>query len=135
MYLLRYIEESVSVTANTASVLVQQIRNVDLNRLILCAHLITVPPSDSIHREVVTKAPDQSKYKGCVYMLNASDRYRQGNCAYARRVRIFIHNIDNDYSPTIEPVAMCKYVMKGEPAWADCVFDSLIQGRNENHHA
>lgn len=128
MYLLRRIIENTNITQQSATVHVTQVIHPDLNHLIECAKRISTPAlRGSIHNEVITKAPDQEKYEGCVFMINSSDRYRDGGSgSYARRMRISIYNIDKTYSPKIERAIMSRYVMIGD--WQDAanIFNSII---------
>ena len=128
MYLLQRIVENTNITKQQATVHLAQFIHPDLNRLIKCAKLIATPSlNGALHNEVTTKRPNQQKFKGCVFMINSSDRYDDGgSCRHARRMCVSIYNIDKDYSPTIQPNAMSKYIISGEPAYADHIYNSMI---------
>jgi hypothetical protein len=127
MYLLRRIIENTSVAKQSATIHVTQVIHPDLNHLIECATRIgTCTIQGGIHRDVITKTPNQSTYQGCVFMINSSDRYHDGDSgSYARRMRIAIYNIDKGYSPGIERAEMCKYIICGDPWDVARVFNTI----------
>lgn len=116
MYLFRRVMQEVNETKHTAFINVYQTLNPDLNELIKSAKSNVAPGFDvTIRRAFYNPAPNQVLYQGCVFSCRGWYRHKDnltGN-SYFTRMRIFIYNVDNNYSPNVDIKAFEKTPIAG----------------------
>lgn len=113
MYLFRRVMQEINVTKHTAFINVYQTLSPDLNDLIKSAKSNVEPGFDgAIGRASYDPAPNQVLFQGCVFSCRGWYRHKDSSTgdSYFTRMRIFIYNVDNNYSPNVDIKAFEKTI-------------------------
>ena len=101
------------MTKHTAFINVYQTLSPDLNDLIKSAKSNVEPGFDgAIGRASYDPAPNQVLFQGCVFSCRGWYRHKDNATgdSYFTRMRIFIYNVDNNYSPNVDIKAFEKTI-------------------------